>query len=514
MRWLEINGDDFSVVHEGFDAYTVDGRQCFVAGTLRGATCIEALKDAEYAQLVIVDAGSRSVSFGRDYLGHYPLTYARVGRRLIVSDSYARVCAAVRQHGGSLTLSEEATALYFSMGFVPHGMSLFREVVNCKATGCYRWTGGREVDRIDWFEPIAIRAGESVEEVGAAIRSEVERYARESQQIDIWCSGGLDSSIMAMLFNESGRRAEILTLGYGSEIHATFGDGERRFARLMADHAGANMRDVDLGPRRFDEFHTVFTRHHNGPVMDFPLPPKYALAETTRDLAITGEAGDTFFGGTKNAAVMYAHHKQPAMKLGLIYALAHERQFKELPNVLRHGNELSSYVIDYCDALVARYPGDLQRKLFYLNTHEKLGSMIFAQSYFPSQLFGVRVRHPIASLSVYRAAFALPDHRKFSYPKSKIALVELFGNRLPAAIVNRKKSGTQLPIRHNLERMSAHKLDFTALRACGLFNESFLDQLTRPDALDRVPPLLAYACITFNSWINQKELHHADAVPA
>ncbi len=512
MRWIEINLETFAVRQSGFSEHAAHGRAIFHSGSLGHATRIEDIKDAEYAQLVVVDTVSRTVAFGRDYLGHYPLTYGYTDQTLLISDSYSHVHGALRARGASFTISEEALALFFTMGFVPHGRSIYREIVNCEATGYYLWQN-RSVRRVNLFEPIAISASESIGAIGEAIEAEVDRYAKQSDRIDIWCSGGLDSSIMAMRFNAKPRQADIITLAYGHAIHEQYGDGERRFARTVAQATQTHMRDVDLSPQQFDRMHTMFAETHNGPVMDFPLPPKYSLAQATRELAITGEAGDTFFGGTKNASIMYAHHKQPDAGLGRLYAVAHNRYFKHLKEIFKRGEQLETFAVEHCDKLTQAYPGDVQRKLFYLNSHEKLGGMIFAQSYFPSQVFGIRVRHPIASLGVYKASFAVPDHRKFSYPFSKIALIELYREQLPPVIVQRKKSGTQLPLAHYLKHFSPEKFDFSPLRETGFFRDAFLDKISAPSACETVPPLLLYACTTLNHWLKHKERHHVKSIP-
>lgn len=514
MRWIEIDLASFHVRQHGFDMRPLGAASLYHSPGMREMRRIEDLRDIDYAQFVIVDKAQRSIRFGRDYLGHYPLGYALDERYLRISDCYDWLFRALSAAGRRLQLSEPALALYFTMGFVPHGMSLYREIVNCEATGYYAWNAAQAeaVRRVDLFEPVTISASDCLGGIGLAIESEVRRIRSSGKRIDVWCSGGLDSSIMAMLFNSGGRQADLLTLAYGADVHASVGDGERRFVREVGRFTGAAIRDVDLSPSRFEALHDVFVMHHPGPVIDFPLVPKYALARATHELAVTGEAGDTFFGGTKNAGIAYAVHKQPALSLGEHYAAAHHRFFSHLPDIFRNGQALRQFTIDHCNRLVQRYPGDVQRKLFYLNAHEKLASMIFAQSYVPARLYGRQVRHPMASLEVYRAAFAVPDHRKFSYPTSKIALHELYGERLPSLIVRRRKSGTQLPLQHYLRLFDRSKFNFSLLADSGLFREELLAKLSAPDCLDHVSPMFVYAFVTLNLWLTHKEKHHANPV--
>ena len=511
MRWIEIELASFTVRQHGFEVRPLDAASLYHSPGMPDMRRMEDLRDIDYVQFVIVDKTQRNIRFGRDYLGHYPLGYALDERYLRISDCHDWLFRALSGAGRRLQLSETALALYFTMGFIPHGLSLYRDIVNCEATGYYEWHAARTdaVRRVDLFEPVTISESDCIAGIGLAIESEVRHIRSSGKRIDVWCSGGLDSSIMAMLFNAGGRQADLLTLSYGADVHASLGDGERRFVREVGRFTGASIRDVDLSPSRFEALHEVFVMHHPGPVIDFPLVPKYALARATHELAVTGEAGDTFFGGTKNAAIAYAVHKQPAVSLGEHYATAHHRFFSHLPDIFRNGQALRQFAIDHCNRLVQRYPGDVQRKLFYLNAHEKLASMIFAQSYVPSQLYGKQVCHPMASLGVYRAAFAVPDHRKFSYPASKIALHELYGARLPPLIVRRRKSGTQLPLQHYLRLFDRSKFNFSLLADTGLFREELLERLAAPDRLDQFSPMFLYAFVTLNLWLNHKEKPHA-----
>lgn len=514
MRWIDIELASFHVRQQGFETQPSGTAILFHSpgmGTMRQA---EDLRDIEYAQFVMVDAAQRTIRFGRDYLGHYPLAYSLDDGHLRISDDYDWLYRTRSSTGSKPGISETALALYFTMGFVPHGLSPYDGIVNCEATGYYEWHAGRAATmrRIDLFEPVAISDLDRVDGIGDAIELEVQRLRGAGMPVDVWCSGGLDSSIMAMLLNTKGGQADLLTLAYGRDVHDRLGEGERRFVREVARFTGAATRDVDLAPDRFEALHEVFVRHHPGPVIDLPLVPKYALACDTRTLAVTGEAGDTFFGGTKNAGIAYAAYKQPTVGLGEHYAAAHHRFFDYLPQIFRNGVALRQFVIDYCSRLVERYPGDLQRKLFYLNAHEKLASMIFSQSYVPSQLFGKTLRHPMAALHVYRAAFAVPDHKKFSYPASKIALHELYGKRLPPLIVKRKKSGTQLPLQHYLSLFDRSKFDFSLLANTGLFREELLEALASPNALEQLSPMFLHAFVTLNRWLHHKESHHVPAL--
>jgi asparagine synthase (glutamine-hydrolysing) len=502
--WLRVNLETFDVDQSGFVSRSDGPMRLYVSPGQRDLQRIEELADSEFAQAVEVDSRNRTVAFGRDYLGQYPLSYACSARSLCISDDVSALLDALRSEGIEPTLSPEALALYFAAGFVPHGMTPFREVVNCEATCLYRWEKGA-VRKISTFRPIEPDASFPLAGVGEAIEREVEKCARMSEAIDVWCSGGIDSSIMAHCFNTGGRRARLLTLSFGDQIRGEHGEGERPYAQIMADAVHAPLQDVLLSERKFDDMHTLFMRTFNAPVIDLPVAPKFALAEESRGLVITGEGGDNLFGGPKNNHMLYALSQDPSARLGWLFALAHKRFVAGLPEIFRHGKDLLDRVIEYFDAQLAAYPGDLVRKLFYLNTLFKPSSMIFAQSYYPGQTFNLTFRHPLFALEVYKAAFTLSDEKKYSFPATKIALTELYGARLPQAIVKRKKSGTQIPLFHYMRSLSGRKLDFSPLADSGLFQEEFLERMRGAVSEEETASRLQYGVINLNAWLQQRQ---------
>lgn len=502
MRF-EVDFTSFLVKNAyGCEARAAGERTLYVSPGLRRVDKAEDLADCDYGQLVEVDTQQRVVRFGRDYLGHFPLLYAGTEDSLYVSDELSWIIEMLRAAKARLTLSEEAIALYFAMGYVPAGMTIYREIVACEAHALYQWRRGK-IHKTSTFAPVEIDPARGLPDLARALEQEVARFAALSSDIDVWCSGGLDSSIMAWAFNTNGRRAELLTVGYGQKIHDNLGDGERSYAYDVARQCAAPIREIALDEKGFERAHERFVATHPGPVIDTCVPPKYALAEASRKLVITGEGSDPLFGGPKNNVMMFAHARAPAVNLGWHYAVSHNRSFDALGKLMCRGAELADYVVEYVNGLLARYPGDLIRRLFYVNTHIKAASLIFTESYYACREKGVEVRHPYAGLGVYRAAFALEDHFKYRFPRNKLALHDLYAERLPASVVNRKKSGPLIPLSLYLADFAAHKFDLAPLLESGLFIEEFIDRVMEDRGRrDKGPS--PYGLLTLSEWLRRR----------
>ena len=496
--WLELDRRLGAVRQEGLERRRArSGADLYVSPGAPPLGGVADLSRAEYCQAIEIDLAGRRASFGRDYLGHHPLAYATAGDRLFLTDSVPAAVDWLRREGERPTLSEEAVALYLAMGYVPQGMTLYREVVTCRNASVYRWDGAA-VTHDSTFAPIAADERFPLAELRRRIEAGVRDAAPPAAALDVWCSGGLDSSIVALCARRT-REARLLTLGYG-EARDTQAS-ELRFAAELAAHLGTAMREVPLTRERWLAAFDACARTHVGPTVDYVVPLKYALAEATREAGLTGEGGDPLFAGAKNDFIAYVKSRRPELPLGHVYARSHNRLYELMPALLRRGAELQRFVDSYLQRMLDRYPGGLLRKLFYVNTFEKQGGMIFPKNYGAGRSHGVRVRHPLASLEVCRAAFALPDERKYAYPRGKLALVELYRDELPASILERRKSGTRLPLDRYLGYLAGEGYGVEAIRQTGFFREEALERFATGAPRQRRELVLRYGLLSLDAWL-------------
>jgi asparagine synthase (glutamine-hydrolysing) len=383
------------------------------------------------------------------------------------------------------------------MGYVPQGMTLYDEIKTCRNATLYHWQAGRvKEERV--FQPVAAEAGFPVAELGAQIEAQFRAMGARGKA-DVWCSGGLDSSIVAVLCQSSGALGDLLTLSYEDALQCDA--SELRFAHDVSQHLGAKLRYAKLTRQRYRDAFRHCASLHPGPVVDYLVPLKYALAGASQGRALTGEGGDPLFSGPKNNFVLYVTSRQPGMPLGKVHALAHKRLYEYMPRFLKRGAELAQYAEGYLADLLERYPGDLLRKLFYVNTFEKQGGMIFPKNYYAGRCHGVEVLHPLASLEVYRAAFRLPDHRKYVYPAGKLALLDLYAGALPATVVQRRKSGTRLPLEAYLGYLLEDGAGVGLLKDASVFRADALDELTCEGPRRRSDLVLLYGLLSLGAWL-------------
>jgi len=500
--WLEIELDFFKVRQHGFIEKSYVTNVLYVSPGLENLSSARGLIENERGLAIEINMSHRHITFGRDYLGLYPLLFMHVGNKLFLTDDILHVDQWVKKHNVKLTFSEQALALYFALGYVPQGMTLFDEVKACKNVTLYHYKNNKITEQ-DVFIPIEEIDDYSIDEVGHSISEEVSKLKNDHKYFDVWCSGGIDSSVMAHCFSGGGNTADLLTLGYDEDVRIEFGDGEIQYAKEMSSYCQSPLRYAQLSSDNFMSLYRQFTGGHIGPVIDTCVIAKYALAQTTRNIAITGEGGDPIFGGVKNTNVLFAHAQHLQLPLGWIYAYSHARFFKRLNDIFVHGRELSDYVVEYLNKKIEYYPGELLRKLFYLNTIEKQGGMIFPESYYPTKRCGVSIYHPLTQLNVYKSAFHLKDDKRYVYPNGKLVLSKLFRDKIPEGILKRKKSGTIIPLRNFIQKMPENYCDLTELKSSGYFSDKMLEQIDINNEAES--KLLIYGFITVNKWLESRK---------
>ena len=499
--WVRIDLNSFENQNRGLVERSANGVTLLASSTLFGLTRIEDLAQAEYGIAIEIDSVNRRVRFGRDYLGHFPLLYAISGPYLLISDEISEIRSEIVRTGGRLTVSEESLALYFTMGYVPQGMTLFNQITSCRNASLYEWSAG-SVRETRLFRAVEVDLAVTVEDLVDAIDHDVAQLHRQHPSLDVWCSGGLDSSIVAhCAVRQSPTNVNILTMDYDPVIREQFAGGEVPFAQTIADHVGIPLTRVTMSHDRYAKAFQAIAEAHVGPVIDLAVLPKYVLAGASRQCVLTGEGGDPLFAGIKNTPFLFLRQNDPRRSLGYHYAAVHNRFFHQLRDIFVRGAELEEYVVEYFNRLFESYPGDVLRQLFYLNTFEKQGGEIFSESYYAGKRAGVSVRHPLASRRVYDTAFALPDSAKYRYPDGKLALIEAFGSRLPRAIVDRRKSGTIIPLEIYLDGLLLNKeFSLETVREIGGIRKEAIESCVHPARNGRTA-LEVHAWLMLDRWL-------------
>lgn len=302
-------------------------------------------------------------------------------------------------------------------------------------------------------------------EVGAAVEDSLTRQLVSDRPVCALLSGGLDSTVLVKLaIDATGRR-----------LRTWCASGVDGSEELGPDPAAAREISADLGTEhsltRVDR--TTFVRQWRAHVehLATPLstPNEVAIAEVARELraeghvvALSGEGADELFGGYAEVLDAYAaagDSDPAAAHLGA--ATWVDAACKP---ALLHGSVLAQ---TDDDALVrSRFASAFERgqadagaRGELLDVHLRMQRQFNLASLLQrldaaTMRYGVEGRTPYADAEVARVAEALPMSRKYRgrgqgsddpTARSKIALRDAFGSRVPRLATRRPKASFPLP---------------------------------------------------------------------
>lgn len=490
--WFEYCTETNKYSQNDFFEHRASNKRFFTNKPLPNISSINDVSELEYAQIIELNEASRQLSFARDYLGFHPLLFATHNNKIFISDDIKDINHWLKHNGVKQTLSELALALYFSMGYVPQGFTLLDQIKTCRNATIYHFDNGN-IKEQSIFKAIAFDQSYRLDDLKTTIIEQTEKLCLPAENIDVWCSGGLDSTIVAYCAQHANKKStQILSFDYPNNLPLEYRSGELPYVQQVANTYDLPIRLTTLSKPNYQRVYKQFIASFPSPVFDICVPPKFLLAESSKQLALTGEGGDPLFSGVKNNFMCYMTEKYPHEQLGWLYALSHKRFALLLPSLFNNSSELKAKITNYFNDLLTRYPGDLITKLFYLNTFEKQGGVIFLENYYAQKSYGIEIRHPLTSLAVYQSAFKLHNEQRYQYPEGKLALKQMFQQNLPQNIIHRKKSGTLVPMSHYVDQQQQPK---KFLLSSDFFNHTELTTSKQPN-----PVLLDYANLVLNDW--------------
>ncbi len=423
----------------------------------------------------------------RDAIGHRTLFYAPKSPSGFAYASNIKTL--LTRSGASKALDARAVAAYLSCAYIPGRGTLFQSVKELLPGHTLTCTTEGHVER-----PFFSLPPEGTEETWSEeteqkairdLRSLLEESIRETldpeEEAAASLSGGIDSSIVVALVQRALKRPlHTLSIAFGAEYK-----NELEWSSMVARHVGSDHTILHLTPEAIlaslDETHAFLA----SPIGDPLTVPNAILFRKARELARyvwNGEGGDPCFGGPKNLPMLLAelygdgqNDAGEASPRARSYYRAHLKCFDELPSLLTEqalavlqDAPLESEVDPYFET-DRSFVGALSE----INVIWKGGHHILPKVDQLAEAAGIRPRSPLFSKNVVEFASRLPPSLKLRGSVEKYALKEAVRDILPAAIVDRAKSGMMVPVEgwfqgpllpHARERLLGGALPWDILR--------------------------------------------------
>lgn len=310
------------------------------------------------------------------------------------------------------------------------------------------------------------------------------RLPPDDEPVGAFLSGGLDSSLVVALARKL-HPAPVLTYSVSFGGHYA---NELPFSSMVADHCGTDHRVVELSP--------AVVLHHlddsvgllSDPIGD-PLTVPNALlfreAAQRVGVVLNGEGGDPCFGGPKNLPmVLSALYPGPGGGREASYLRVHLKCYDDLPEMLdepvRAALAATPLEDEIAPLLRDRRRPDFIARLQAINIRLKGGHHILPKADALSEPFGVLPRSPLFDRSVVELSLGIPPQLKLHGSVEKYLLKRAVADLLPAAIIDRPKSGMLVPVEGWFQGPllpAAKERLLDGLTPYGLFRREYLEKL-------------------------------------
>lgn len=287
--------------------------------------------------------------------------------------------------------------------------------------------------------------------------------------IGIFLSGGYDSSLVTFLA-QKGRKDKVKTFSIG--IKNSLLD-EAKYARKISDFIGTDHRELYISEDDMLEMIKQIPQYYDEPFADSSqiatmLVSKMAKEDVT--VVLTGDGGDELFAGYP----IYLDEKiaQNTDKVGgILRSLGNMRGFSKiyyrLPFPIRmiseNRNKKSKTQFNYWVKV------DTARKIIKKSRNENYDEtyipekkwnikrmLLDMQTYLPddllckvdraSMMFSIEARSPFMDVNVVELALSMPQRFKLHGRKTKRILKDIVWDLLPKELLDRPKSGFEVPI--------------------------------------------------------------------
>ncbi len=474
--------------------------------------------------LAIWDPGRGRLFLARDRLGKKPLYYWHDGTRLAFA-SEIKALLALPEIAASVSPNPCAVSDFLSLGYILGPKTAFSNIHRLPPAHCAHFdprSGHLETSeywRLEEFyltERLGSGPGVQDEFLGL-VEDAVRLRLRSDVPVGIFLSGGVDSSAIAALVSkvrpQGGAQAFCVGFneaGYDESIHAAH----------VAEHLGIPLTRLEQPLPEADLVRRLVW-HCDEPFADTSMMPTYVLNRAARrhvTVALTGDGADELLAGYPTYRADQLYHLTRHLPEALTGALsrAAERWLKpryrkvgwdyKLRQYLRcHGNsrERAHYAwrevyseaekrtlmgADLSRACAGYDPFDsfadafakvrgapfLDRSLF-VDAKTWLADDILVKADRMSMAASLEVRSPFLDHRVVEFCARLPVCAKMTLRRQKAMLKTAMEPSLPAAILDRRKSGFNAPTR----ALSCDRLD--AGRLAPLFRPEFRLDATRED---------------------------------
>jgi asparagine synthase (glutamine-hydrolysing) len=419
------------------------------------------------------DPRQQKVFLVRDRLGIKPLYYKLSSSGV----TFASELTAIAADQPRLEIDRDALSLYLRFGYVPAPRTIYRNVFKLEPGHYLTIHLGRAVVEKTryWSLAPAVRQMEeaaALEELDELLRDTIRLYVRSDVPFGAFLSGGVDSSLVTALMNETlGGGPRTFSIGFDDKQYS-----ELPYAKEAADRIGTRHHQEILTPSVSPSFLESLAGRFGEPFSDSSALPTWLVSQVAaRDvkMVLSGDGGDELFAGYSSYPAVELARKRVTMTpvYQAVAKLAARTRVGRYASA-RSGNWLNEHnrrrdtfdQIDRIRLTRAAVPEDADRPDPVLDpvTWCQLRDL---QTYLPDDILtkvdrmsmahSLEVRVPLLDHKLVEFAFSLPLNLRLSSEsggfRGKYLLKRSAERFFPRTFLDRPKWGFGVPLQKWLE---------------------------------------------------------------
>jgi asparagine synthase (glutamine-hydrolysing) len=447
--------------------------------------------------IALWDRAEKRLALLRDRMGEKPLHLGRVGRAVVFASELGAISALPGFDG---EIDVEAVADLMRWSCIPAPRTIFSSVQKLPPGHIATVDMDRRVVTAPWWDLRAVAErglgtpvtdeSEALQRLEEAVRRSVSEQLLADVPVGCFLSGGVDSSLVAALAQESTGTA-LRTFSVGFE-DAAF--DEAPYARSVAEHLGTSHAEHYLSTSDVLGLVPDLARTYDEPFADSSQLPvllvsRFARSEVT--VALTGDGGDELFAGylrylahgrlsrvvdtvplslrrvAARALTAVPAHRWTAAGTQLAPLLPARARVSGLgPKVLKAARVLSQPGVgDVYDSVMSQPQlgvtpaparaaralpagADAVRQLQFLDQLSYLPDDLLVKTDRAAMSVSLETRIPLLSRRVVELSWSLPIGLLVRSGRGKWPLRELLYRRVPRELVDRPKQGFGVPLDH------------------------------------------------------------------
>lgn len=454
----------------------------------------------------------------RDRLGIKPLYYTHERGDLHFGSELKAIFA---HDDVPRVLSEAGLGYFLSLNYVPTPHTLAEGIMKVLPGTFLEFANGRLTVGRYWqnkFEPRAWDEREATAELDRLLSSAVSEHLISDVPLGIWASGGLDSSaILHYAAQATDQRLQTFSISFAGRRF-----DESPFFRLLSQTYNTSHHEFDLSSDvdLTSAIHEM-AYYSDEPSADAGALPVWFLSRMTAQhvtVALSGEGADEIFAGYQTyLADRYARRARHVPKALLRAALAVANQLpvsdekigleykvkRFLGGALLSQDAAHFYwngtftereqdrlghrsVANSLDLLVDALRGtpwrsDVIDRYLFVDQHYYLPDDILYKCDRMSMAHSLEVRPPFLDHRIVEFAGTLPANLKVKGGRTKYIMRKLLEAKLPAAILQRRKEGLDIPahdwLRGPLKPLVMETLGPEGVKRAGIFDPAAVSQV-------------------------------------